>query len=135
MITVSNWETCIPVYGCFFFFPCLVCASPNLPKVSNSAMMHSTSYSYTYGYRARLNSYGWNPTYVDSLAVLKIDFGSAKKKITAIAVQSGLRYFVSTYELSYSVDGWSWRHWIEHGREKVIKMLVPGLGWGEGLAR
>ena len=116
----------------FCFFPYLVCASPNLgvgvipQKVSNSAMMHSSSYSYTQGYKARLNyyAYGWNPTHRDSLAVLKIDFGAAKKTITAIAVQSGVGYFVSAYELSYSVDGWSWRHWIESGREKVIKKTI-----------
>ena len=113
----------------FSFFPYLVCASPNLgvsvspQKVSNSAMMHSTCYSTTQGYKARLNyyPYGWHPTHDDQLAVLKIDFGAAKKKITAIAVQSGLGYFVSAYEISYSVDGCSWRHWIEHGREKVMK--------------
>lgn len=105
----------------FFFFTYLVCTSASLPKVSNSAMMHSTAYSTVPGYGARLNSYGWNPTHIDPLAALKIDFGAAKKKITAIAVQSGLGYFVSAYEISYSVDGWSWRHWIEHAREKVIK--------------
>ena len=91
-------------------------------------MMHSTAYSTVQGYKARLNSYGWNPTHSDPLAVLKIDFGAGKKQITAIAVQSGLGYFVSAYELSYSVDGWSWRHWIEHAREKVIEkdnILVP----------
>jgi len=31
-----------------------------------------------------------------------------------------LGYFVSAYEISYSVDGCSWRHWIEHAREKVF---------------
>lgn len=126
------------VRGCYFFFSFFtysVCASANLQKVSNSAMMHSTSYSYTQGYRARLNSYGWNPTHIDPLAVLKVDFGPAKTKITAIAVQSGLGYFVSAYEISYSVDGCSWRHWIEHAREKVIKktiFLSPGEGRGRG---
>ena len=91
-------------------------------KVSNSAMMHSTCYSTTQGYKARLNyyTYGWIPTYGDQLAVLKIDFGAAQKRITAIALQSGSGFFVSGYEISYSVDGWSWRYWIEHGREKVI---------------
>lgn len=128
MIALNNWDTCIFAHGCFLFVPFLVCASPYLgagvipQKVSNSAMMHSTSYSYTQGYKARLNYYtnGWSPTHSDSLAVLKIDFGAAKKTITAIAVQSGFGYFVSAYEISYSVDGWSWRHWIENGREKVI---------------
>lgn len=97
-------------------------------KVSNSAMVHSTAYSVVQGYKARLNGNGWNPHHIDPLAVLKIDFGAAKKKITAIAVQSGLGYFVSAYELSYSVDGWSWRHWIENAREKVIEkgnIFVP----------
>lgn len=91
-------------------------------KVSNSAMKYTTSYSYHYGYRARLhNSAYWGVRTDDALAVLIIDFGSAKIQITALAVQSGSGYFVSAYELSYSVDGWSWRHWIENGSEKVVK--------------
>jgi len=94
-------------------------------------MMHSTAYSTVPGYRARLDSSGWIPTYIDPLAVLKIDFGAAKKKITAIAVQSGLGYFVSAYEISYSVDGWSWRHWIENAREKV-KTIFMSPCEGEG---
>lgn len=87
-------------------------------------MMVSTSYSYNQGYKARMNSYGWNPNPNDPLAVLKIDFGDAKTKITAIAVQFGFGYFVSAYEISYSVDGWSWKHWIENGREKVIEKTM-----------
>ena len=124
MMFTGYWDTFIPVHGCFSFFSYLACASANLQKVSNSAMMHSTSYSYNQGYKARMNSYGWNPTSNDPLAVLKIDFGDAKTKITAIAVQFGLGYFVSAYEISYSVDGWSWKHWIENGREKVIEKTM-----------
>ena len=111
-------------------FPYLVCASAYLglsvspQKVSNSAMVHSTGYTYYQGYRARLNSYGWHPTFVDALAVLKIDFGAAKVKVTAIAVQSGTWHFVSAYEIFYSVDEWSWRHWVEHAREKVIEKTI-----------
>lgn len=117
--TVSNGFCCI--------FPYLACAESNLgvgvtpQKVSDSAMMQSTSYSYVQGYKARLyHGNYWGPVFTDKLAVLKIDFGSSKIKITAIAVQSGYGYFVSAYELSYSVNGWSWRHWIEHGSEKVL---------------
>lgn len=118
----------------FAFAPYLVCANPYLEpqKISNSAMMYSTSYSYVYGYYARLHHYRyWNAIHTDTLAVLKIDFGSAMVKITAIAVQSGSGYFVSAYELSYSVDGWSWRHWIEHGNEKVLKTEGRAGPWNE----
>ena len=83
-------------------------------------MKYSSSYSYNQGYYGRLNNYrGWNPRLEDYLATLKIDFGLEKKKITAVVAQSWYGQFVSSYELLYSVDGSSWRHWIENAHEKV----------------
>ena len=114
VIIAANGFCCVSPY--------LVCASPYLSRVSNSNMKYSTSYSYVYGYKARLhNSAYWGVRSDDALAVLKIDFGPEKVRMTAMAVQSGSGYFVSAYELSYSVDGWSWRYWIENGSEKVLK--------------
>lgn len=99
----------------------LVCSDPlgleNM-KIPNSAFTYSSSYSTTQGYYARLNDRGWYPTATDELATLKIGFQPEKRKITAIALQSGGGY-VSTYELYYSPDGLSVEPWIDNAFAKV----------------
>lgn len=108
----------------FFFFLYIVCAvalGMESGKISNSAIRYSTAKSAHPGYNARLNNaYTWNPQYSDELAALKIDLGPHKKKLTALAVQSAASGFLTKFELSYSEEGWSWRHWVEDAREKVF---------------
>ena len=87
-------------------------------KIPNSAFTYSSSYSRNQGYYARLNDRGWYPTATDELATLKIGFQPEKRKITAIALQSGGGY-VSTYELYYSPDGLSVEPWIDNALAKV----------------
>ena len=104
-----------------YIFPYLVCAEPlgmENRQIGNLQIMASSAYSSNQGYEARLNNYrGWQPFITDRLAALKIDFGSYKRKITAVALQSEADSMITRYEISYSVDGWSWRHWIVNARE------------------
>lgn len=91
--------------------------------IRNSAIRHSSHHSYYYGYQARLrNSYYWLPQNADEFASLKIDFGAYKQRFTALAIQSGGGGFVTKFKLSYSVEGWSWRNWIEDAREQVSNL-------------
>ena len=87
-------------------------------KIPNSAFTYSSSYSRNQGYYARLNDRGWYPTATDELATLKIGFQPEKRKITAIALQSGGGY-VSTHELYYSPNGLSVKPWIDNALSKV----------------
>ncbi|XP_022785985.1 uncharacterized protein LOC111326284 [Stylophora pistillata] len=101
-----------------------VCSAPlgmKSGEISNSAIRYSSSTSDHEGYHARLkNSHDWIPQNADKHAFLKIDFGSYKQRLTALAIQSGSGGFVTKFKLSYSVEGWSWRHWIEDAREKFF---------------
>ena len=83
----------------------------------------SGSYSNREGSKGRLNNLGWSPKWEDQLATLKIDFGIERRKITAVAVQSKEGQFVSAYELVYSEEGLSWRHWVVNAYEKVCNLF------------
>jgi len=83
----------------------------------------SSNYHYSPASYARLNHYrSWVPRHEDNLVTLKIDFGIERRVISAVAVQSGIGYSVSAYELYYSVDGLSWRHFVENAHEKVLRL-------------
>ena len=80
----------------------------------------SGSFSNSPSYNGRLNNqYGWGPRWEDPLATLKIDFGHERMRITAVAIQSYVGQFVTSYELLYSPEGLVWRHLIENAHEKV----------------
>ena len=83
----------------------------------------SESYSYREGSKGRLNNLGWSPRWEDPLATLKIDLGLERRKVTAVAVQSKEGEFVSAYEMIYSEEGLSWRHWVVNAHEKVCNLF------------
>ena len=102
-----------------FYLSCLVCGDSLGLEHGKMSMKDSASYSNHEGTKGRLNNLGWSPQWEDHLATLKINFGLERRKITAVAVQSKEGHFVSAYELVYSEDGLSWRHWVVNAHELV----------------
>lgn len=109
------------MFTCLFLY--LVCADPLGLEEGKMSLTASSYYSNGPASYARLNHYrGWSPTHDDNLVTLKIDFGIERRVVSAVAVQSGTGYSVSAYELYYSVDGLSWRHFVENAHEKVLRL-------------